>query len=53
MEDVVIRWIIVVLGAVSISAGLMAPLAKREPARGLSAVLAYTAAGTALILTQV
>ena len=53
MEETVMRWAIMVLGAFSISAGLVTSLAESEPIKGLSAVVAYTCAGTALILTQV
>ncbi len=52
MEEAVIRWSIIVLAAISISAGLVTSFAEKEPAKVVCAALTYTCAGTALILTQ-
>ena len=52
LEQTVMRWSIIVLGSTSISAGLVVPLAKTEKAKAVISVVAFTCAGTALILTQ-
>lgn len=45
MEAEVTRWIIILLGAVSISMGLGTRLTKTDCARDMGAVTAYTSAG--------
>ena len=53
LDEVVAKWIIIVLSAFIISTGLASQFVESEGQRRVLAVVAYTCAGTALILTQV